>query len=252
MSKEKPEEKVDLTTKLESVKLVSLDDGEFSSLLDTAKFEQMWRVAKLFSASELVPKHYRGKTADSFIAIQSAFRLNVDPMVFMQNTYVVHGTLGMEGKLVIALINKNGPFSEPVQWKFEGSGKMRKCTAFGTLVKGGGLCEAVVDWKMVESEGWDKNAKWLSMPDLMFRYRSASFLGRLYCPEVLIGMQTIDELVDVGVVNPVKFEDAKAEAEATIKQEAGSQEIDAAFEEEPTQQEPTAEAQGDDFMIKDE
>ncbi|MCK5617152.1 hypothetical protein KAR91_85605 [Candidatus Pacearchaeota archaeon] len=219
-------------------RLVTQDDSEFNTLLDTAKFDQMYRVAKIFAASDLVPKQYKGKPADSFIAIQMSLRLGVDPMMVMQNTYVVHGTPGMEGKLVIALINKNGPFDAPVQWKFEGQGKMRKCTAYGNLVKGGGVCEAVVDWKMVEDEGWDKNSKWKTMPDLMFRYRSASFLGRLYCPEVLMGMQTVDEIIDVKG-KPVAFSDAQAEAEADIKQESGSQEIDAKFEDQtPAETEP--------------
>ena len=44
-----------------------------------------------------------------------------------------------------------------------------------------------------------------SMPDIMFQYRSAAFLGRLYCPEVILGLSTNDELQDMGeiVINPL-------------------------------------------------
>jgi len=56
-----------------------------------------------------------------------------------------------------------------------------------------------VTWAMVEAEGWASKAgsKWKSIPDLMFRYRSAMFLARLYCPEVLLGMHSVDELHDI-------------------------------------------------------
>jgi hypothetical protein len=35
------------------------------------------------------------------------------------------------------------------------------------------------------------------MPQLMLRYRAAALLVRLYCPEVLMGYQTAEELEDV-------------------------------------------------------
>jgi len=201
--------------------LIATDDSEFSSLLDTAKFSQMWKVATVLSRTSLIPKQYQTKPDDCFVATQMAVRLGVDPMMFMQNTYVVHGTPGMEAKLAIALINKNGPFIDPVQWEFEGSGDSRKCTAFGVL-QNGSKCEAEVTMQMVIDEGWIKNSKWKTMPDLMFRYRSASFLGRLYCPEVLMGMQTLDEIVDVG---SKPFTHVQQENDNKIKTESGSEEI---------------------------
>ena len=35
------------------------------------------------------------------------------------------------------------------------------------------------------------------MPDLMLRYRAATFFGRLYAPDLLMGMQTADESMDI-------------------------------------------------------
>ena len=74
------------------------------------------------------------------------------------------------------------------------------CTAYATHHKTGTLGEATVSWRMVKAEGWiaKDGSKWKTMPEMMFRYRSAMFLARLFCPEVLMGMQTTDELEDVG------------------------------------------------------
>lgn len=180
--------------------LVSEDGSDFQCYLDTAKFNQMWRASQVFANSEIVPTQYRGKPNDCFIALQMAMRCKCDPMAFMQGTYVVYGRPGMEAKLAIALMNSRGPFDGPVQWKFDGAGASRKCTAYATHQQTGEICQATVSWEMAEKEGWTKKSgsKWQTMPDLMFMYRSAVFLGRLYCPEVLYGMQTVEEIVDVG------------------------------------------------------
>ena len=35
------------------------------------------------------------------------------------------------------------------------------------------------------------------MPDQMFRYRAAAFFARTFCPDVLMGLQTVEEVKDV-------------------------------------------------------
>jgi len=52
-----------------------------------------------------------------------AVRLEVDPFMFMQNTYTSpDGKPAMEGKLAIALINARGPFVGGVQFEYSGEG----------------------------------------------------------------------------------------------------------------------------------
>jgi len=182
--------------------VVVRDTGMFANLLDTNRFKQMYAIAKLFASSELVPTQYQGHPSNCMVALQMAFRMEVDPMMFMQNTYIVYGRPGIEAKLAIALVNSRGPFNGPIQWKFEGNGKNRKCTAYATHKITEEVCEVEIPWSMVEAEGWDKEkkgqkSKWVTMPDQMFRYRSAMFLARLYCPEVLLGMHSVDELRDI-------------------------------------------------------
>ena len=183
------------------------DDSEFAVLLDSDRFAQVQRVANLFAQSNLVPEVFQGKPANCAVALQMAFRMRVDPMMLMQNMYIVHGRPGIEAKLAIALMNSRGPFTGPLQWRLEGDGDDRSWTCFATHRETQERCEATVTWKMVVAEGWHKPrgkgdyqqaSKWTTLPDLMGRYRSAMFLGRLYCPEVLLGLPTNDELVDVG------------------------------------------------------
>jgi hypothetical protein len=46
------------------------------------------------------------------------------------------------------------------------------------------------------------------MPELMIRYRAAAFWGRLYIPELLVGIQTEEEVVDVEPVTVRQAEPA--------------------------------------------
>jgi hypothetical protein len=154
-------------------------------------------IGDMYAYSGLVPKHYEEKPGACAIAVQMAARCGVDTFLFMQNTYPVGNKIGMEAKLAIALLNSSGRIKDRITWRFEGEGDKRKCTAIATDAYTGQVIEESVDWEMVVAEGWVKNNKWKSMPDVMFKYRSAAFLARINYPDVLMGMYTMDELEDI-------------------------------------------------------
>ena len=54
---------------------------------------------------------------------------------------------------------------------------------------------------MAKAEGWTKNPKYKTMGAYMLRLRSSVLLIRTTCPEVLLGMQTADEVEDVRIEN---------------------------------------------------
>lgn len=188
-----------LTTRPEKAMVV--DSGIFNNFMDSSRFEHLQRVSKVFANSSLVPAHFQGKEADCFIAVEMAMRLQLHPFNLMQSLYVVHGKPGIEAKMAIALINSSGIFDGPLQFRLEGEGMKRKCTAFAAHAKTRQVCEIAVDMDMAKAEGWiDKSgSKWKTMPDMMLRYRSASFFARLYCPEAIFGMQTREELEEIDV-----------------------------------------------------
>ncbi len=183
-----------------------------SFFFDMQKFADAQRVATLLSASSLLPAHFQKSIANCVIALNLAERLRVDPFMLMQNLYVVHGRPGIEGKLAIALVEGTGRFS-PLKFKMEGQGKTKKgvtraecCTAYATELKTGEVIEGPpVTWEMAEAEGWTKDkgtelSKWQTMPDLMFRYRSAMFFARVNCPGALLGLRSSDEIEDIEMV----------------------------------------------------
>lgn len=189
------------TTKQQSI--VVQDSSEFSSMLDTGRFEQLWKVACVFADSQLVPAHYQKNKSNCFLGLQMAFRLGVDPMMLMQNTFIIGGRPGMESKMIIALINSSGMFVDPLDYEIEGSDPKAQNYRVRAFATRKGTKKTVygpwIDWSMVKAEGWDSKggSKWKTIPGQMFCYRAAAFFGRLYCPERLLGMQTAEELQDI-------------------------------------------------------
>jgi hypothetical protein len=150
---------------------------ERSMFFDKDAFEFAQRVANVFARSTMVPDHFKNNIGNCMIALNYAARINADPFLVMQSMYVVHGRPGIEGKLVIALVNQNGRF-DPLEFEEDKEG----CLAFAREKKSGKVLKGPkVTWEMVKKEGWlNKNgSKWQSMSNVMFRYRSAAFFARI-------------------------------------------------------------------------
>lgn len=162
-------------------------------------FEHAQRVAKMLAQSDLIPKEFKGNIQNVMIALEMANRIGASPLAVMQNLYIVHGKPSWSSTFIISAINSCKRF-EPLRFEMSGSGDDLSCVAW-TNEKGKAerLEGPAVTMKMAKLEGWiDKNgSKWKTMPELMIRYRAAAFFGRLYAPEILMGMQTREEILDV-------------------------------------------------------
>lgn len=164
-------------------------------------FELMQRIAKAFTQSDLVPKQYQGNLPNTMIALDMAQRIGANPLMVMQNLYVVHGTPGWSSKFLIATINTCGRYSTlRYEWRGEKGSSDYGCRAWAIERETGERLDGIwVDWAMVNAEGWaSKNgSKWKTMPDQMFVYRAAAFWQRAYAPDLGMGLQTQEELHDV-------------------------------------------------------
>ena len=185
----------------EAVAAAAYEDGQ-TIWNNPALYQTAVKMAKILASSELVPEgSYRGKPANCLIALDMANRMNMSPLNIMQNLYVVKGRPSWSGQYCISAINGCGRFSplEVVQLVNE-DGSTRGDYAQATMISSGKICTgAPVTWDMVKAEGWyDKSgSKWKTMPDQMFRYRAAAFFARAFCPDVLMGLQTVEETRDV-------------------------------------------------------
>lgn len=160
-------------------------------------FETAQRMGKMLAQSKLIPQSFQGKIEDCVIALEISRRIGASPLMVMQNLYIVHGRPSWSSQFIISAINSSGKFST---LRFQFSEDRQTCTAWATELSTGERLEGpAVSIAMAKSEGWfDKSgSKWKTMPELMLRYRSATFFGRLYAPEILMGMRPVDEVADI-------------------------------------------------------
>ena len=158
------------------------------------------KFSEIMAQADIIPTHYRGKTANVFIAVQSALRMNLDPMHVMQNTFVISGKLGMVSSFAISLANGSGLFDSGISYKIDGKGENLKVTAYANLKKSGREISYTITMREAMAEGWTKNPKYRTLPELMLRYRAATLLIRTHVPEVLNGMHMVEEIEDITIV----------------------------------------------------
>jgi len=159
--------------------------------------DKAYKYAEIISKADIIPIHYRGKPANVFLAVQTALRLNLDPMLVMQNTYIISGKLGMNTTFALALANKSELFELGIRYRIEGSGDDLEVTAYAALKDKDEKIAFTVTMRQAIAEGWVKNPKYKSLPELMLRYRAATLLIRTHAPEVLNGLHMVEELQDV-------------------------------------------------------
>lgn len=187
-------------------------------------FELGQRMANVFATSSLVPKQYQGNVGNCLIALNMAHRMKSDPLMVMQNLVLVHNVPTFEAKFAIACFNATGKYTA-IKYKTVGEvGKdnygmqayaIEKAT--GELVEG-----PVITIAMAKAEGWyNQNPKWKNIPDLMLRYRAASWFIRTTDPGVMMGFQTREEVEDVvdDFVEVPSDNDAAVEAELNANAE---------------------------------
>ncbi|VWB97577.1 hypothetical protein [Burkholderia lata] len=211
-------------------------------------FELMQRAANLLASSTLVPAAYRkviekldkygnvkesrenpNALANAVVALNMAQRMGADPLMVMQNLYIVEGRPSWSSQWIIAAVNGCGRFSplrfdikvlgektvERVDTVWENGNRSnvtkrvpiidKVCVAWAIEKETGERIESpAVSIEMAVKEGWyTKNgSKWQTMDEVMLRYRTASFFGKLYAPELLMGLITVEEAADIVDVNP--------------------------------------------------
>jgi hypothetical protein len=188
--------------------LVKTDSSIFSTI---ASFEDGQRIAKGLASSDLVPQAYKGNIPNTMIALEMAARIGVSAFMVMQNLDIIQGKPSWRSSFIIAALNSCGRF-KPLKFEFIGTDPQSDsygCRAYTDDFDGNRITGPLVTWLMVKSEGWLSKAgsKWKTMPELMFQYRAASFFGRLYAPDILNGMQSVEEVKDVLGTIDTEYED---------------------------------------------
>lgn len=162
---------------------------------NSEQFQMAKQAAEMLASSSMVPTTYQNNPGSCFIALNTALRLRMDPLMIMQNLYVVQNRPSWSGQFAIALVNICPKFSA-TWFEYRNEEDFQKGVRMCAQLKTGqNVYGTWITPEMVKAEGWGK--KWQTMPEQMYKYRAAAFFARTECPEALLGLSVEGEAEDM-------------------------------------------------------
>ena len=152
-------------------------------------FESAQEMAQSLAESDIVPPLYKRKLGNCIIALEIATRMGMSPFQVMQNLDVINGNPSWRSQFIIALIQGSDRLEG-----FTYNETPDSCQCFATLkTTGEQVSGPKITMDMAKREGWTRNTKWSTMPQTMLRYRAASAFGRFHIPDLILGIQSVEE-----------------------------------------------------------
>ena len=178
------------------------DEGSArSAFASQGNFDVAQRMAKALASSTLMPDAFRGNLPNCLIAMELASRTGASVLMVAQNLDIIHGRPSWRAQFLIATVNACGRFT-PLRPRWQGTPGTDDwgCRAVASDAKTKEECIGpLITIALAKAEGWAtrNGTKWKTMPELMLIYRAAAFWTRIYAPELALGIQTAEEVIDV-------------------------------------------------------
>lgn len=166
-----------------------------------------------------IPFHLQNNASDCMAIAMQAAQWNMNPYAVAQKTFTVGGVLGYEAQLVNAVITTRGPLVTRIEYDWFGPWD-RVVGKFLIKVNDKKKEYRVPGWKLSDEDGigikiWAtlkgeekprelvlllaqartrNSTLWADDPRQQLAYLAVKRWARLYCPEVILGVYTADEL----------------------------------------------------------
>ncbi|WP_429169163.1 RecT family recombinase [Aeromonas rivipollensis] len=190
--------------------------------LDVNSMNSMVNLAQIMSTGKAtIPQEYRNSPGDCLAVVMQAVQWGMNPFAVAQKTHFVSGKIGYEAQLVNAVITALAPTKDRLH--FEWYGPWEKVIGKFEIRKGDKGEYRVPGWQLADEEGigikaWAtlkgedeprvldlllaqartrNSTLWADDPRQQLAYLATKRWSRLYCPDVIMGIYTPDELTEV-------------------------------------------------------
>lgn len=166
--------------------------------LSPRTFEQALQLADYMANSEMVPKQYRGRPGDCFIAIQWGLEVGLKPLQAMQSIAAINGKPNLYGDAGKALLLAHGCIiDEDDAEVVKASGKAR-CKI---IRPGRPPVQRTFSLDDAKTAGlWGKEGPWRGYPYRQMAWRAFWFAARDAAADLLRGMGGYEEAIDTPTV----------------------------------------------------
>ena len=188
-------------------------------VLDGDSLDKMMRLAEVMATGRAtLPKHFNGNPADCLAVVMQSMQWKMNPFAVAQKTHLVNGVLGYEAQLVNAVITTCAPVVDRLHYEWYGA--WEKVIGKFTIKNGDKGEYRVPGWKLEDEEGlgvkvWAtfrgedeprvlelllaqartrNSTLWADDPRQQLAYLATKRWSRLYCPDVILGVYSPDEL----------------------------------------------------------
>lgn len=215
-------------------------------MFDFSMIERMNELAKMMSISKVaVPQHFRGSPGDCLAVVMQAAQWGMNPFAVAQKTFCISGVLGYEAQLVNAVIASRAPVTGRIEYEWFGPWE-KVLGKFAVKKNGEGKEYRTPNWTAQDEEGcgvrvWAtfkgeseprelellltqartrNSTLWADDPRQQLAYLAVKRWSRLYCPDVILGVYTPDEIEERGTERDITAESTTVDAPSAPKTRA--------------------------------
>jgi hypothetical protein len=216
-------EVIDIQDARPDLKLVAKNSAAL--ILDPASMTSMMKLAEIMAGgNSTIPKHLQKNVGDCMAIVMQAVQWQMNPFAVAQKTHTVNGVLGYEGQLVNAVIQSSGVTKGRFGYEFFGPWEkiIGKTKVIQMPAKDDKKAYEfrVPDYSMIDEAGLGvrisatikgeseprtlelmlvqasvrNSPLWATDPKQQLSYLAVKRWARLYCPDVILGVYTGDEL----------------------------------------------------------
>ena len=194
-----------------------------NNIFDPNVFAYCERLANIMAESSLgIPDEFKRKPSDIFGIVLKGLQWNINPYNLIDQCFVLQGKLSYSAKLIIALVNSQAPIEGELDFEWHGDwdkiqGKFKmvpsktgkstypqkqwtdadeqglSCTVSAKMKNTGKVKELNV--KLTQA-GVRNSTLWATDPRQQLAYLAAKRWASLFAPGVVLGFNTVDDIVD--------------------------------------------------------
>lgn len=162
--------------------------------LSPRTFDQALQLADYMASSEMVPKQYRSRPGDCFIAIQWGLEIGLKPLQAMQSIAAINGKPGLYGDAGKALLLANGCIIDEDDTDVVKSNGRARCKI---TRPGRPPVQRTFSLEDAKTAGlWGKDGPWRTYPYRQMAWRAFWFAARDAASDLLRGMGGYEEALD--------------------------------------------------------
>jgi hypothetical protein len=196
-------------------------------VLDSASMDSMMRLAEIMATGRCtMPAEFRNSPGDCLAIVMQSVQWKMNPFAVAQKTHFVSGKIGYEAQLVNAVITAMAPTRDRLHFEWFGPwerilGQFKEVESKSKKDDAGNPMKfRVPNWNLKDEDGlgvrvWStlkgedepreltllmaqartrNSTLWADDPRQQLAYLATKRWARLYCPDVILGVYTPDEL----------------------------------------------------------